>query len=245
MRELIARYLLRAMKARWRDQRAELGALAGALRPGETAVDAGANKGAYLFWLAKAVGPGGRVVAFEPQPALAEYLREVARRLRWRHVEVRQAGLSDRSGKADLFVPEGETSPGASFEPRAGAPPGSGRKVECPVETLDHNLAGGPRVGAMKIDVEGHELAVLRGAEAVLARDHPTLLVECEARHLSTHTVREVLDHLLARGYRGRFFHPEGLKDLDQFDVAKHQKRDGDRFWDAPGYCNNFLFEAS
>lgn len=243
--ELIARYLIRALKARWRDQRAELGALLRAVRPGETAVDAGANKGAYLFWLARAVGPGGKVLAYEPQPLLAAYLRGVARAMRWRHVDIRESGLSDQSGMAPLFIPDGETSPGASFEPKPKVPGGVGRAIQCPLETLDNALASGPRVGAMKIDVEGHELALLRGAKEILDRDHPTLLLECEARHLTTHGVEDVFQFLNARGYRGRFFHPNGLKPLEEFDLGKHQKRDGERFWDAPDYCNNFLFEAS
>ena len=49
------------------------------LQPGDTAVDIGAWRGAYTYWMVKAVGPQGRVVCFEPQPAMISYLRKIKR----------------------------------------------------------------------------------------------------------------------------------------------------------------------
>ena len=43
-------------------------------------------------------------------------------------------------------------------------------------------------------------------------------------------------------GYRGEFFGPDGLRPIAEFRPEVHQSSDGDRFWDRPGYCNNFLF---
>jgi hypothetical protein len=54
--------------------------------------------------------------------------------------------------------------------------------------------------------------------------------------------MQDVFDHLLERSYVGSFFGPEGVLPLDRFVPDVHQKRDGGRFWDAPNYCNNFLF---
>jgi hypothetical protein len=92
------------------------------------------------------------------------------------------------------------------------------------------------------MDVEGHELNVFRGAKEILTRHAPVLVFECEARHLRQHTMADVFDFLQNFGYAGHFFAPDGLRPLREFDSARHQRQDSPRFWDAPGYCNNFLF---
>ncbi len=237
------RFLYRALKARYRDQGAEIRALLGELSAGATAVDVGANKGAYLYWMRRAVGPAGRVFAFEPQPGLARYLEAVCARIGWDNVVVRECAVSDAAGVRVLHVPGWENSPGASLEEAAAAGPGT-RDREVAADTLDHQLAGAGRLALIKVDVEGHELAVFRGAERTLAESRPVLLFECEARHLTGHAPPDVFRHLERLGYRGQFFSPEGLRPVAEFDSATHQRRAPGRFWEAPGYCNNFLFRA-
>jgi FkbM family methyltransferase len=232
-----ARFLYRAWRARWRDQRAELGEALRRIRPGDTVVDIGAHKGAYLYWMRRAVGPAGRVYGFEPQPALHAYLRRTVSERGWTNVEVLPFALSDRQGSAGIHVPEGETSPGASLEPRTG-----GRTVPCTLETLDHVLVDASRLSFIKCDVEGHELAVFRGARRILSNQAPALLFECEARHLSTHGMQDVFAFLQGLGYEGWFFAGDALLPLARFDPAVHQARTGERFWDRAGYFNNFLF---
>ncbi len=237
------RFLYRALKARYRDQGAEIRALLAGLAPGDVAVDVGANKGAYLYWMRRAVGPAGRVFAFEPQPGLARYLETVRTRMGWENVVVRECALSDAAGVRILHVPGWENSPGASLEEAAAAGPGT-RDREVAADTLDHQLEGAGRVALIKVDVEGHELAVFRGAARTLAESRPLLLFECEARHLTGHVPRDVFAHLERLGYRGQVFSPEGLRPVAEFDAAIHQRRAPGRFWEAPGYCNNFLFRA-
>jgi FkbM family methyltransferase len=232
-----ARFLYRAWRARWRDQRAELGEALRRIRPGDTVVDIGAHKGAYLYWMRRAAGPAGRVYGFEPQPALHAYLRRTVSERGWTNVEVLPFALSDRQGSAAIHVPEGETSPGASLEPRTG-----GRTVPCTLETLDHVLVDASRLSFIKCDVEGHELAVFRGARRILSNQAPALLFECEARHLSTHGMQDVFAFLQGLGYEGWFFAGDALLPLARFDPAVHQARTGERFWDRAGYFNNFLF---
>ncbi len=240
-----ARFLYRAAKARFRGERAEIRALRGALAEGDTAVDVGANKGAYLYWMRRAVGATGSVVAFEPQPGLAHYLEAVAARMRWNNVDVRECALSDASGRRVLRVPGWIGSPGASLEPKVEG--GQGRDVEVAIDTLDRQIAGAARVALVKVDVEGHELAVFRGAARTLAAFRPALLFESEARHLAAggDGVAEVFRFLEGLGYRGEFFAREGLRPVAEFDVKEHQRPGPGRFWEAPGYCNNFLFRHS
>jgi len=244
-----ARFLYRAWKARFRGERGEIRALLDRLAPGDAAVDVGANKGAYLYWMRRAVGPGGSVIAFEPQPGLARYLEDMRARMAWDNVSIRDCALSDSSGRRVLHVPGWENSPGASLEALepAGVAGNAERDREVAVDTLDRQLedAERPRIALVKVDVEGHELAVFRGAERILSSSRPALLFECEARHLSGRSPHEVFAFLKSLGYRGAFFSPRGLRPIGEFDPSVHQRRGPGRFWEAPGYCNNFLFEAS
>lgn len=215
------------------------------MRPGDVVLDLGAHKGSYLYWLQRAVGPAGRVIGFEPQPVLSGYLQDVKDTFRWRHVEIRNEGVSEQPGNLTLVFPEGSgaISPGASFERASGS---GGREVQVPVTTLDREFPAGTQAPSfIKCDVEGHELAVFRGGRSLFERARPALLFECEQRHLSGHRVVDVFRHLEAMGYRGEFFGPDGLRPVGEFQPDVHQSQAGDRFWDRPGYCNNFLFVAA
>lgn len=216
------------------DQSTELALIRRHTRPGDLACDVGANKGSYLYWISRWAG---RVVAFEPQPGLASYLETISATLPLRNVTVEQKGVSDHSGALTLYMPS-VNSPEASLVPIEGA-----QKIEVPVVSLDDYFAAGERLAVLKVDVEGHELGVFRGADRILREDKPVLLFECEQRHLQTGSVFDCFRHLEARGYAGRFIHGRALKPVSEFDLAIHQNQTCDRFWREPGYSNNFLFE--
>jgi FkbM family methyltransferase len=237
------RFLYRTWRARLRDQRVEIAAARTLIQRGDCVADIGANKGAYLFWLRRAAGRSGAVLAFEPQPSLAGYLNAMVAAFGWTNVHVHDVALSNRSGTSLLHVPGAAVSPSASLESSALRET-TGIMMECRVETLDNVLAR-ERVGPLrfaKIDVEGHELAVFKGAEATLRRDRPYLLFECEQRHLSSHTTRDVFAFLERLGYDGYLVYDRGFLPIREFDPAVHQKQDGARFWAAEDYFNNFLF---
>lgn len=237
---MICSFLYRNLKARYRDERQELRALLSAIRPGDIAVDCGAYKGSYLWSLSRAVGPG-RVVAFEPQADLARYLQEVTVRCGLRNVTVENKAVSDHEGRMTLSLPGGSASPGASLEQNFDDDPN--RAVEeVEVVSLDGYFGDSTsRIAALKIDVEGHELAVFRGAERLLEKHSPVLVFECEKRHLCGRSVGDVLRRLQERGYDGFFVRAGRLVPISAFDASVHQKQEGDRFWDAHDYCNNFL----
>lgn len=235
------RYLYRAFKARYRDEKQELQAALAVIRQGDTVADIGANKGSYLHWLHKAVGPTGKVFGYEPQPSLARYLESVGTTLHWQNVTIHECALSDVAGTGRLNVPGAGDSPGASLGTAINDVTAC-RHYECKVDTLDNQLRDSSQITLLKMDVEGHELNVFRGAKEILTRHAPVLLFECEARHLRQHTMAEVFDFLQNFGYAGQFFAPDGLRPLCEFDPALHQRQDSPRFWDAPGYCNNFIF---
>ena len=160
------RLLYRAYRYRWRDDAAEIACVRRWTRPGTVALDVGAHKGSYTYWLARRVGPQGRVYAFEPQQALARNLRRSFDPAR---VIVEHAAVSDREGTMTLHVPaDGRPSPSASLEMSAASP---GCAVDVRVIMLDRYLPTGPApVSFLKCDVEGHELSVLNGAASATSR---------------------------------------------------------------------------
>lgn len=230
------RWLYRAWRYRYRLETGEIRLVLESLAPGDVAVDVGAHKGAYTWWMSRAVGEGGKVYAFEPQPALADLLRRLTSNNRYRNVVIENQGLSSAAGEMTLHVPLGGPSPGASLEPRAE----STDTYRVTVTTLDDYFAGREpcRVRLIKCDAEGHELEVFRGAEQLLAEQRPALLFECEARHRAGQGVTEVFDWLIAREYRGAFVSGGRLEDIERFDPMRDQAEQG-----SAAYVNNFFFQ--
>jgi len=205
--------------------------------PGSTVVDIGANKGGYTYWLSKAVDRKGKVFAFEPQPHLADYLKKSFAEGFNGNITVESIGLSSKCGTARLIIPEkGKSySPGATLE--ADNCEGF-HSFNVPTDTLDNYFAGknSRPVRFIKCDVEGHELEVFKGGETLLKEDHPVILFECESRHLSKNSIRDVFKYLLDLGYEGHFFFDKKLLPLSIFDEKVHH------VWGAKLYANNFLF---
>ena len=81
----------------------------------------------------------------------------------------------------------------------------------------------------IKMDVEGHELQVFKGANDILSIDRPKIIFECENRHLNTIKVEDVFVHLQSLAYTGYFFLNGKLTNIDQFDAKKHQAIDDNK----------------
>lgn len=194
------RFIYRGLKYRYRDQRYEIKALISSLSPNGIAVDVGANKGGYLWSLSHAVSKG-RVVAFEPQLVLANYLKKTCVSAGLNNVVVECLGVSYYSGSLTLAVPVGgSSSPGASFEATA-LERESCNLFDVPTCSLDDYFASETRrIGAIKIDVEGHELSVLQGARKVIAQHSPLIVCECENRH-AKNGVNRLFDFFREQGY--------------------------------------------
>lgn len=237
------RFIYRNLKARFRDQRQEIKALLKHIQLGDSVVDCGANKGSYIWTLSRAAGENGQVIAFEPQRKLAAYLREMVQSCGLHNVRIEEKGISDHAGTMQLMIPGGDTSPGASLEQSIL------QREDCAtypvtVVSLDEYFAARTRkISAIKIDVEGHEFAVLQGAQNILKQDAPLLVFECEQRHLTGTTVAEILAWLKEHGYDGWFILHGALRPIAEFRIELHQKRQDERFWDAPDYCNNFIMK--
>jgi FkbM family methyltransferase len=145
--------------------------LAAVLAPDANGVDVGANVGDVLADIVR-LAPHGRHIAFEPLPALAADLTR-----RFHGVDVRAVALGDADGPAE-FV-HVITRPGWSGL-RERPYPGDERvqRITVPVARLDDALPDGYVPAFIKIDVEGGELDVLRGARRTLAAHHPVMTIE-------------------------------------------------------------------
>jgi FkbM family methyltransferase len=216
---------------------------------GDVVVDIGACWGNYAWQLGRLVGPSGHVHVVEPNPAMAPFLRSIGRTRA--NMTLHQVALSDGADETQLQIPVigGRT---VSELASIGMPPARASvahtRLTARTETLDAILpARGARVTFIKCDVEGHELAVLRGAEGTLRRSQPALLVEIEQRHLiDGANVSDTFEHLLACGYVGYAVDHTGLRPLDDFDLQRDQLAflgpEFNLFEMPSAYVNNFLF---
>lgn len=224
---------------------AELRLLPLLCHPLRDAIDIGANEGMYTHLMRK---HARHVYAFEALPALAEKLE--ARR--YRRVTLRCCALSDRPGTGTLYTPlYGDTAVQGLSSLQPGMPqlhPACATQAVRLVR-LDDVYAG--NVGCIKIDVEGHELAVLRGARQTIARTRPNLLIEAE-ENLAPGVLGEIDALLRPLGYAGYYLHRGRLRELGSFDAAVLQDpqriagfRPGLRRRDFPDFVSNFIFSPA
>ena len=160
----------------WVKVEPELPLLPALCRKDAVALDIGANEGFFAHHL---LPLASSVVAFEPLPQMLSRLRKnYASKM-----EIHGVILSDSEGQAELRYPAGGYM-SATIAATNSAALESGRVIEtvvAPMKTLDSfNLTN---VGFVKIDVEGHEEAVLHGGMNTLRREKPNLMIEIEERH--------------------------------------------------------------
>jgi FkbM family methyltransferase len=143
--------------------------------PGETVVDIGANVGYVTSLAAAKAGASGRVIAAEPHPAVFELLRSNvdswASRSKLATIELHRVALSDHAGQGRIVSgPLFDHNMGLASLAADGLAGEEGEEShEVQLERLD-GLAGDTQIGVLKVDVEGHETEVLRGATALLER---------------------------------------------------------------------------
>jgi FkbM family methyltransferase len=142
--------------------------------PGDVVADVGANVGYLTSLAAVRAGREGRVLAFEPHPTVYGLLERNAARWRERgaaeNVEIHRVALSDQRGTGALLAgSEFEANMGLSALASEETASGNSDAITVQLARLDQSVAGG-RLGLLKIDVEGHEPDVLRGAGGLLER---------------------------------------------------------------------------
>jgi FkbM family methyltransferase len=139
-------------------------ALARLLRRGDVFYDVGANAGFYSLLAATLVGPGGKVFAFEPLPENMESIREQIEANGLANCEPVPMAVGARSGEAEFsFIPGGSAN--AHLGPSLS---GNERSIRVRTTSLDDFLSDRPMPSLVKVDVEGAEMEVVRGASRLL-----------------------------------------------------------------------------
>jgi FkbM family methyltransferase len=217
------RSLLPQSVLNWREARfygrygeVELHLLEFLCRRDQDAIDVGANDGCYVHYLRR---HARQVIAFEPMPSLARMLRRKFRR----GVVVESMALSDTAGAVSLRMPvvDGVVVTGCStVSSAASATYPAHRAIEVPMDRLDSVYGG--EVGFIKIDVEGHEQAVLDGAIETIRRCRPRMLVEVDER-LAPGGLARAKAYFRDLGYRGYYVEAGRLEPIERFSTERLQ----------------------
>ncbi|MGO4666591.1 FkbM family methyltransferase [Bosea sp. 2RAB26] len=173
--------------------------------PGSVVIDVGANIGYFTILFARWVGPEGLVVAIEPEPANVESLRRrMARHRLNQRVDICEAVASDAIGLAHLAV--NASNPADHRMAAVGLPVKS-----VTLDSLSDTCAG-RRVSLIKIDVQGHEAAVLEGSKKIL-RQQPAIFIELDEVLLNVNgsSASSIVDQLAEYGYDPHTIGKEGL----------------------------------
>ncbi|MFQ5547405.1 MAG: FkbM family methyltransferase [Woeseia sp.] len=139
------------------------------VKPDDVAYDVGAHVGYFSVLMGDIVGPGGKVVAFEPRGLNLGYLQRHVSVNHCGNIEIVSKALGDHSGHAKL---ETRTGSGTGYISETG-------DEDVEITSIDELVASGtlPPPTFLKIDVEGGEMAVLRGARKVIEKHRPRMIL--------------------------------------------------------------------
>lgn len=188
------------------------------LRPQHVFVDAGANVGFFTLLASALVGPQGRVVAFEPHPLTRAALANNIKLNKMKNITISEFALSDSQKVVNLYLEKEGGLGSSSLRP----PPMKYRNgnVQVNTDTLDHQLAhlGIEKVDMIKIDIEGAELAALRGAVETL-RGHPAVICEISGYNLERMggSEEELMNLMQGHGYACSTITPARLSKFGPF----------------------------
>ena len=183
------------------------------IRPGDVVLDVGANVGAHAVFFSHLVRASGRVLAFEPIPENVTAMRALlARRARFQNVTLVPSAVGDPDAAVRSTVitaPAGDLTQASRVRQSSGSwqQTPDVRVFDCPITSLDRDAAVRElkRVDFVKLDVEGGELDVLKGAHRMLARDHPLVYCEAYAAWMRSfgYSPHELLRYVASLGYQG------------------------------------------
>jgi len=182
-------------------EQAELDFLSGFLQKGDVLIDIGANIGLYSLWVARLVGPQGKVIAFEPVSSNFEQLKHNISLNAPQPIVLEKMAVTDKSGPLTIRYHQGDANRGMA----SAYLPEFTHSEEVQATTLDEYLAKNPvsRLDFIKMDIEGGEYPALLGMQETLARYTPAILVEIKPSVLSQtgYTTEAIVALLAELGY--------------------------------------------
>jgi len=204
-----------------RSDAAEMNLLDGFGLANRIAIDVGAHAGNWAFNLSKRVGPTGAVIAYEALPHYGRSLSIAMQLLGVKNVQIRNVAVGDCSRTIGLRwrTDSRELLTGRTHIEHTGHE--SANIVQVPMVSLDRDLEfygiSPSEVAFVKIDVEGAELEVLRGASNLLSAVHPGIFLEAEPKWLGRfgHSVRDVFMEMSNHGYLPYLVHDAQITSTD------------------------------
>jgi len=201
--------------------------------------DIGSNKGEYAYFAEKLI-PSKNIYLFEPEKKLNRQLKAI-----FKTSHVFDLALSDAKGMHLFKIPiiNGVIDNCLSSLEIENKEVNETESIIYQVETdtLD-NFTRTHRLNPdlIKIDVEGHELSVIKGGENYLSSKHPTLIIEIEQRHHKTISVDSIFESFKRKGYHC-FYYSKKQGQLCSFDDKVHLTNTLE-FFGKPDYINNYIF---
>lgn len=202
----------------WEQNERDMGIVRYLVAPGDSVIDVGANFGFYTVFLSALVGKQGHIHSVEPIPLTHEILSNNVRSLLLTNVRLYDCAISEKDGAGTMVIPKWPGSGGDNFY-QASVQSGEFvnghfQEVRVNLKSLDSLFKDHQRaVSFVKIDVEGHELQVIRGAKALISRSKPALLVEVSQNPDDKQSSAHVLfDILINEGYDGYWYDGTMLK---------------------------------
>ena len=204
-------------------------------------LDIGANRGDYLYAL-EMDGKARSIYAFEPIPELAVQLRKL-----FPGVKIHEIALSDHEGRQKFSIPfinNRYFDTRGTLEQLVEENQTKSRVIDVEVGTLDtfcrKNLIH--QIDFIKIDVEGHEWAVLKGAGETLTHLRPLCLIEIEQRHHEHTPIQEIVSWVEAFGYEAYYYHLISNRFFSFQTFKVKELQDVHQLTDRKVYINNFFF---
>lgn len=201
--------------------------------------DIGTNKGEYAYYAEKLMNPKN-IYLFEPEKKLNKQLQAI-----FSNCHVNNMALSDNKGAHQFKIPviNGMIDNCLSSLEVDNKEDNETESIiyEVKTDTLD-NFTREKNIipDLIKIDVEGHELSVLKGAENFISEHHPTLIIEIEQRHHKNTNIESVFESFKVKGYQC-YYYSKKQSQLFSYDNKTHLTNTKDYFGKID-YINNYIF---
>lgn len=201
--------------------------------------DIGANKGEYAYYAEKLIKPKN-IYLFEPEKKLNKLLNAI-----FKGCNIFDVALSDSAGTHQFKIPiiNGVADNCLSSLEVNNKEDDETEAIvyEVKTNTLD-NFTKEKNVppDLIKIDVEGHELSVLKGAEHYISTHHPTLIIEIEQRHHNNINIDSVFNDFKQKGYNA-YYYSKKQSQLFSYENKAHLTNSKDYFGKID-YINNYIF---
>ena len=192
------------------------------VRPGDVFLDLGANIG-YFSLLVASTSPSAKVISFEPVRDLFQKMNDNILLNKIGNVSTINAAVGEINEEKELFVSDPDNAGMSSFHQPENY---SGKKEKVKVVSIDEwfKTSGLPGVDLVKIDIEGSELAALRGMKEILQTQKPVLIVEINPETLSMFSLKpsDIYDYLKQLHFEGFLILENGrLEHLPQPEISQ------------------------